>query len=127
MNQVEDTKPITPEMESKASQKAVDKARVGRWDLNIAIFLFAILILVMLLTTYTKVGIEVVALVALFGLAMVWLVGWRRQKRLYKRFYAEELENLKQASKQTFKETVKETFEETIEAQVRKALRERWK
>jgi len=127
MSQEEDTKHIDPGIESKASQRANDKARAARWDLNIAIFLFAVLILVLLLTTYTKMGIEVVAPVALFGLVMVWLVGLRRQKQLYQRFFVEELANLEHDSTQTMKETIKETFEETIEAQVQKAFRERWK
>ncbi len=58
---------------------------------DVAIFLFAVVILIIILVTYTKVGIKVVAPVAIFGLAMVWLVGWRQGKQLYKRFYSEEL------------------------------------
>jgi hypothetical protein len=57
---------------------------------------------------------------------MVWLVGWRREKQLYDRFYEEEIASLEQESKKTVKETVKETIEQTIEEQVQKALRERW-
>ncbi len=41
-------------------------------------------------------GIEIVAPIAIFGLAMVWLTGWRRGKQLYRRFYDEELAELKQ-------------------------------
>ncbi len=85
--------------------------------------MFAVLILVIILATYTKMGIEVVAPVALFGLAMVWLVGWRRGRELYQRFYDEELSKLEQE----LKKVVKGTIEETIEEQVQKALRERWK
>jgi len=114
---------VSPEMERTAAQRARDRARNARWDLNIAIFLFAVLILVIILATYTKMGIEVVASVAIFGLAMVWLVGWRRGKELYQRFYEEELSGLEQE----LKKTIKETVEETIEEKVQKALRERWK
>ncbi len=121
------TQPVSPEMEQAATRVARDRARNARWDLNIAIFLFAVLILVIILVTYTKMGIEVVAPVALFGLAMVWLVGWRRGKQLYPRFYKEELLKLEQELKQTVKGTVKEVVEETIEEKVQKALRERWK
>ena len=118
---------VSPEMERAAAQKARDRARVARWDLNIAIFLFAVLILVIILATYTKMGIEAVAPIAGFGLAMVWLEGWRREKQLYQRFYQEELATLGQELKQTLKAAVKETMEETIEEQVQKALRERWR
>lgn len=61
--------------------------------------------------------IEIVASIAVFGLAMVWLVGWRRGRQLYQRFYEEEL--LKLAPIQ------EKTLEETIEEKVQKALRER--
>ncbi len=114
---------ISREMEQAAAQRARGRARNARWDLNIAIFLFAVLILVIILAAYTKVGIEVVAPVALFGLAMVWLVGWRRGRELYQRFYDEELSKLEQE----LKKTVKGAIEETIEEKVQKALRERWK
>ncbi|MFC1992100.1 hypothetical protein ACFLVC_05215 [Chloroflexota bacterium] len=127
MGQVEGTKQISPQIEHVATQRAADKAKAARWDLNIAIFLFSILILIIILTTYTKMGFEAMALVALFGLAMVWLEGWRREKQLFKRFYDEELANLNQDSKQTLKDAVRETVEETIEEQVQKAFRERWR
>jgi len=118
---------VNPQMEQTAVQRARDRAGSARWDLNIAIFLFAVLILVIILATYTKMGIEVVAPIALLGLAMVWLLGWRRGKQLYPRFYDEELSKLEQELKKTVKATVKETVEETIEEKVQKALRERWR
>jgi predicted membrane chloride channel (bestrophin family) len=113
---------ITPEEQSVARQRARDRALVARWDLNIAIFLFGVLIIVLILL-FQNIGIEIVAPVAIFGLAMVWLVGWRRGKQLYRRFYNEEISKLKQELKQALKETV----EETIEEKVQKALRERWR
>jgi len=121
MEEAEDTKQVSPEMERAAKQRARDRSMVARWDLNIAIFLFAVLILVIILTTYTKMGIEVVAPIAIFGLAMVWLVGWRRGKQLYQRFYNEELAKIERESKKTTERTV----EETVEEQVQKAFRER--
>jgi len=127
MVKAEVAKKDSPEMERAAAQRARDRARNARWDLNIAIFLFAILILVVILATYTKMGIEVVAPIAIFGLVMVWLVGWRRGRELYQRFYSEELANLEQELKKTTKEVVEKTIEETIEERVQKALRERWK
>lgn len=119
--------PVRPEMERAAAQKARDRAMNARWDLNIAIFLFAILILVIILVNYTGWGIETVSPIAAFGLLMVWLEGRRRGKQLYQRFYDEELANLEQEEKKALKAAVKDTVEETIEAQVQKALRERWR
>ena len=126
-DEVEITAGVRQEMEQTAADRARDRARNARWDLNIAIFLFAVLILVIILATYTKMGIEVVAPVALFGLAMVWLVGWRRGRQLYNSFYVEELSRLERELKRGVKETVEQTLEETIEEQVQKALRKRWK
>ncbi len=117
---------VSPEMEQTAAQRASDRARNARWDLNIAIFLFAILILVIILL-FQGIGIEIVAPIAIFGLAMVWLVGWRQGRQLYQRFYEEELSKLEYESKRTVKEPVKKTVEETIEEKVQKALRERWR
>ena len=127
MAKAENAEVVNSQAEIVAARRARDRARIGRWDLNIAIFLFAVLILVIILATYTKAGIEVVAIVALFGLSMVWLVGWNRERQLYQRFYEEEVANLEQESKQTLKAAVKESVEETIEEQVQKALRERWR
>ncbi len=123
------TQEITPEMRYAAVAAAQDRAVNARWDLNIAIFLFAVLIIVIILL-FQGIGIEIVAPVALFGLSMVWLVGWRKGKDLYQRYYQEELakveQELKRALKEAVKETVKETVEETIEERVQRALRERY-
>ncbi len=104
------------ETERMAAQRAQERARVARWDLDIAVFLFAILIIIVILL-FQEIGIEIVAPVAVFGLAMVWLVGWRRGRQLYQRFYDEELSKLKPQQK--------ETKEETVEERVQRALRER--
>ena len=127
MDEAEATQPVSPEMEQMATHLARDRARNARWDLNVLIFLFAILIMVIILATYTRAGLEIVAPIAIFGLAMVWLVGWRRGKQIYQRFYNEELLKLERELKQTVKGTVKEVVEETIEEKVQKALRERWR
>jgi len=87
------------------------------------VFLFAVLIIVIILL-FQEVKIEVVAPVALFGLAMVWLVGWRRGRQLYQGFYDEELATLERESARPVEGT---TVEETIEEKVQKALRERWR
>jgi len=126
-NEAEVIKRVNGETERTAARRARDRARNARWDLNVLIFLFAILIMVIILATYTKAGLEIVAPIAIFGLAMVWLVGWRRGGQLYERFYDEELSKLEQEQKLKIKKTVKEAVEETIEEKVQKALRERWK
>jgi len=126
MSETEATQQISPEMEQSALHRAKDRARSARWDLNIAVFLFAILILIIILATYTDVGLEGTASVAAVGLAAVWLAGWRREKKLFQRFYKEEITSLDQEQKRVFKATVKQTVEETIEEKVQKALRERW-
>lgn len=126
MDEAEVAQPASPEMKRTAAQRAKDRANAARWDLNIAVFLFAILIIVTILL-FQDIGVEVVAPIALFGLTMVWLVGWRRGRQLYQRFYDEELSELKQDLKKAVTETVEKTLEETIEEKVQKALRERWK
>ena len=121
---------VSPEIEETAAQRARDRAAAGRWDLNVAIFLFAVLIIVIILL-FQDIGIEIVAPVALFGLAMVWLVGWRRERQLFQRFYGEELSKLEQEPEKTaeraIEKTIEKTVEETIEEKVQKALRERWR
>ena len=82
-------------MEREAAKRAKIRVASAKWDLNVAILMISVLVCVIILTYY-DIGVEIVALVAIFGLAMVWLVGWRRGKRLYQRFYDEELSNLAQ-------------------------------
>lgn len=120
MEESEDTKQVSPEMEQAATQKARDRATAARWDLNIAVFLFAVLIIVIILL-FQNIELEIVAPIAVFGLAMVWLCGWRRGRQLYQRFYDEELARMERESK----EPAEKTLEETVEEQVQKAFRER--
>ncbi len=122
MDEAEATQQVSPEMERAATQRAKDRANEARWNLDIAVFAFAVLIIVIILL-FQEIGIVIVAPVALFGLAMVWLAGWRRGRQLYPRLYDEELSKLKQE----LKKTVKEAVEETIEERVQRALRERWR
>ena len=123
MAEDEATRQVSPEMEMEAAQKAKDRARTGRWDLDIAVFLFAVLIIIILLL-FQGLDPWIVAPIAVFGLAMVWLVGWRRGRQLYQRFYDEELAQLEREAKKVVKGA---TVEETIEEKVQKALRERWR
>ena len=126
MDESKVTRQDSPEMERAAIRRARDRAGAARWDLDVAVFLFAVMIIVIILL-FQDIGIEIVAPIAIFGLAMVWLVGWRRGRQLYQRFYDEELSKLEQGLEKAVTETVEKTVEETIEERVQKALRERWK
>ena len=109
----------------KAGRRAGERARIARWDLDVAVFLFVVLIIVIVLL-FQDFGIEIVAPVAILGLIAVWLVGWRRGRQLYQVFYDEELARLTRELVEEEKRSEK-TIEETIEEKVQKALRERWR
>ncbi len=113
------------EIKRLAARRAELRARDARWDLDIAVFLFGVLTIVIILL-FQGIGIEIVAPVALFGLVMVWYVGWRRGRQLYQIFYEEELADLERDLEKKQKPP-EETMEETIEEKVQKALRERWR
>ena len=116
-----------------AARKARERARIARWDLDAAVFLFVILIIVIVLL-FENISIEIVAPVAIFGLVTVWLMGWRRGRKLYAGFYEEELAKLmrelsamEEREKKKEKEKVeKKSIEEIIEETVQRALHERW-
>lgn len=114
---------LSEETKRLAAKRAAQRARTARWDLDVAVFLFGILTIVIILL-FQGIGVEIVAPIALFGLAMVWLVGWRRGRELYETFYVEELATLERDLERKKRE---EAIEETIEEKVQKALRERWR
>ncbi len=120
MDEAEVTEQVSLEMLQTAAQRAGDRAKAARWDLDVAVFAFAVLITVIILL-FQGVGIEIIAVAAVAGLAMVWLAGWSRGHKLYASFYDEELAKLEQE----LKTTVKEAVEETVDEKVRKALCER--
>jgi hypothetical protein len=124
--EAEATEKVAEEINQLAASRAKVRARNAKWDLNIAIFLFAVLIIVIILL-FQGIGIQVVGPIALFGLAMVWLVGWRRGKELYQSFYKEEEAKLEQKPKEKEKVAEEKKIEETIDEKIQKALRERWK
>ena len=127
IEKVEVTEQNNEETKQIVARRAAERARVARWDLDIAVFLFVVLILVLILL-FQNVSIEVVASVAVFGLAVVWLTGWRRGKKLYRSFYEEELFRMEREFKkreETAKE-IEEVIEETIEEKVLRVLRQRW-
>ncbi|MFC1952585.1 hypothetical protein ACFLWR_00445 [Chloroflexota bacterium] len=121
MEEAETTKLDFREIERIAAQQAKDKAKTGAWTADLAAFMCAIFIIIIILGI-EGVRIEISALVAILGLSMGWVAGWRQGRRLYKVYYDEELRSLGVEPK----EIVKTTVEEEIEEQVRKALRKRW-
>ncbi len=76
-----------------ASLRAQQRAQIARWDINIVVFLFAVLILVVILL-YENVVAWIVGPIAFVGLILVWLVGWRRGKQLYRLYLEEEISKL---------------------------------
>ncbi len=119
VSEAEVTKQVSPEMERTAGQRAQDRAKAARWDLDVAVFFFSILATVMILS-FQGIGVEVTAPVAIFGLAMGWLVGWRKGKQAYARFYDEELSKLEKELEKTMS-----ALEEIIEERVQKARGEK--
>ncbi|MFC2067290.1 hypothetical protein ACFLUO_09665 [Chloroflexota bacterium] len=125
MEESEFHKELNNESNQFAANRARERSRIARWDLDVAIFLFLVLIIVIILL-FQGIGTGVVAPIALFGLCMVWLIGWRRGRQLYKVFYEEELAELEKELGINEKR-VEAAIEETVEERVQKALRERWK
>ena len=118
MNETEVDEKIIQEREREAAQKARDRATAAMWSLEVVVLAFAILIIVIILL-FQEVQVEIVASVAIAGLAMVWFIGRRRGRQLYKSFFGEEVTRLEQEQKKT--------EEETIEDKVRKALQDKWR
>jgi len=109
---------ISPETQQEAIQRARDRANATMWSLEVFILSFAILIVVIILL-FWEIKMEIVASVAILGLATVWFMGRRRGRQLYRNFYDEEITKLEQEQKKV--------EEETIEDKVRKALQDRWR
>jgi len=126
VTQAEKSGPLLDEIKREAAKKAAARARIARWDLDVAVFLFVILILVIILL-FQGVSVNIVSPVAIFGLAVVWLIGWRRGRQLYQSFYSEELTKLVQELEEKHKKPIEEVIEETVEEKVQKALRARWR
>jgi len=72
------------------SLRATAAAKSQKWDMNLVVFMFAILLLTVILL-YEGVDPLYLALIGFFGLAMTWLVSRRQEKRLYKRHYRHEI------------------------------------
>ena len=98
MQEPEKAAQSSPVIEHLAMQMAKNKADIARWGFNLVIFLFAIVVVNIILTGQGA-GIGVTAPLAVAGLAVTWLVGWRKGKRLFRQFYSEELLELLEKSR----------------------------
>ncbi len=81
--------------EQLAAEKAKLRARTAWWDFTMAIGSYSILTAVILLRLQGF-ELEVVAPVAILGLAIIFLRGSRKGRQLYKIYYDEELNNLRE-------------------------------
>lgn len=118
------TGPVSPKIEREAARRASHRAKAARWDLDVAVFFFAILTIVIILL-FQDVGYEIVAAAGGVGLALGWLMGAKKGKQQYGDFYQEELAELQRKSenKQTPEEAMTEAM---IEEKVQEAMRQRW-
>ncbi|MFC1953280.1 hypothetical protein ACFLWR_04025 [Chloroflexota bacterium] len=114
-NITEDNEQINREKEliQVATEKAEYRART---DLDVAVFFFAILCIIVILLS-EGIQFEILAPIAALGLVLGWVMGWRKGKLAYEHFYDEELATLKYQQLGT--------AEGTLEELVQKALRER--
>ena len=87
------TKMIREGMEEHAAKIARDRAVSARWDLDVAVFLFAVLAIELILL-FQGIRVEIVGLSATIGLALGWLLGWRKGKLMYKRIFDKEMAKL---------------------------------
>ena len=88
---------MTQSMEQRVAKRANDKALSLRWNVNSIIFANAVFVAVVLMGL-EGIAIEILALVAVFGLSMIWLLSRLRWKRLYHQFYKQELSELDEVS-----------------------------
>lgn len=92
---VEAIKLALEKAEQLADERAKLRARAVWWDFTMAIGSYSILTAVILLRLQGF-EIEVVAPVAILGLAIIFLRGSRRGRQLYKLYYDEELHQLQE-------------------------------
>ncbi|MFC1950270.1 response regulator transcription factor [Chloroflexota bacterium] len=84
--------------EQKAAERARGRAKTERWDVTVTVWAYVLLIVIVIMG-FQGVVIGIVAPVAICGLGIIWLIGWRRGKRLYRRFYEEELSQLEELAR----------------------------
>ena len=118
MGRAEATKLEVQEIKRTAAQQAKEKANAEMWSVDIAAFMLGVLAIILILR-FQGLRAEIAVPIAIFGLGMGWIVGWRQGRRLYKIYYDEELAR--------YGVELKEPEEETVEEMVKKALVMKWK
>ena len=83
-------------MKEIAAGKAGQQALTARWNTNTMIIAYAVLATVMLLRL-EGISTQIVAPVAVCGLAITWMMGLIRSKKLYQRLLEEELHDLQES------------------------------
>jgi len=78
------------EIIEECSLKAKDAAKNQKWDMNLVVFMFAILLLTVILL-FEGIDPTYLAPIGFFGLASAWFVSRRQEKKLYKRHYRQEI------------------------------------
>jgi len=90
MDNVEDFKPSLKKIGQLATRRANMQVATAKWNLNIMMFTYAILVTVILLRL-DGLAVQIISPIVIVGLAIICFVAWRQWKRLYKDLYAEEL------------------------------------
>lgn len=123
MDEDKTTEQFIEKVKRLAGRRAMERAQAAKWDIDVAAFYFAILILVIILV-YQGIKIEIVAAAAVTGVVMGWLIGWIKGKQKYHRFYDEELLELELGLKNAAKRVVNVTpDEQTLKKQHKKKSR----
>jgi DNA-binding CsgD family transcriptional regulator len=76
-------------------QRARDSVSSLRWNVKTLIFVYAVLIIVIILTILGLNSL-IVASVAVLGLVMIWLFSWLKLRNLEKKFYQQEIHDYKE-------------------------------
>ena len=111
MDEANITEQFIEKMKRLAERRAMERAQAARWDIDVAAFFFATLILVVILV-YLGIKIEIVAAVAIIGMVVGWFIGRRKGKKKFQRFYDEELLKLELELKNTASRIVNITPDE---------------
>ncbi len=113
---------VSHDIEQLAKHKARARITRERWNRDVTVFTFSILIIVLILL-YSEVAMPIVAIVAILGLVLVWFLGWLEGRKLYTQIYDEERLRLTQE----VKSMEREMDNELIEEKIRKAMRDMWR
>lgn len=95
-------------LEKVAIEKAKQQALAVRWNMSTVLLGFAILAAVIVLRS-ESVATEIVAPMAIIGLAIIWLTGYIRGRKLFQRLYDQEIQDLRILRKEDNNEAIVQT------------------